>query len=131
MGPLWDFDGGYDFDWSDMYHSHKYFTSYKELVLGTKPSIHSGTQYQVPGFFSDLFSQPEFVSDYRSRWETVRDAVYDAWHVTDRYAAAMTLAAQRDNEQWPIGYTLQTEKARLHEWIINRVNYLDKVIAGY
>ena len=33
MGPLWDFDAGFDFDWGTMYTGHNYFKSYKELIL--------------------------------------------------------------------------------------------------
>ena len=54
MGPLWDFDAGFDFDWSTMYIGHNYFTSYKELVLGTDPVNHT-SGYYVPAFFTDLF----------------------------------------------------------------------------
>ncbi|HNY15271.1 MAG TPA: CotH kinase family protein, partial [Bacteroidales bacterium] len=36
MGPAWDFDAGFDFDWGTMMTGHNFFNA-QELVMGTDP----------------------------------------------------------------------------------------------
>ncbi|MCC8118874.1 MAG: CotH kinase family protein [Bacteroidales bacterium] len=129
MGPLWDFDAGYDFDWGQMYTGHHYFDSYKELVLGTKPTRHEGTIYWVPEFFSDLFYIRAFVEDYQARWTQIRSLVNAAWQETLRYVDYD--AMQRNADRWPIDHSYSTEITKMGNWLKNRANYLDTVIAGY
>ncbi|MCD8385527.1 MAG: CotH kinase family protein [Bacteroidales bacterium] len=129
MGPLWDFDAGYDFDWSNMYTGHTFFTNHKELVLGTNPYTHAGTSYEVPGFFSDLFGVEEFVSDYKTRWKHMRDYVLQAWEASKLYVDDDVW--QREQDTWPISKTYSTELNRMQNWINNRRVYLDSVIDGY
>lgn len=131
MGPLWDFDGGYDFDWSNMYTGHKYFTNYKELMLGTSPAYHWGASYQINGFFSDLFKVSQFVSDFQKQWKVVSAAMTDAWTRTNRYAVQGAEAMKRDNTRWPIGYSASSEITRMKNWLNNRQVYLDNVISNY
>ena len=61
MGPLWDFDAGYDFDWGNMYTGHTFFKDYTETVMGTNPLKRNGNYNYVPQFFTDLFACKEFV----------------------------------------------------------------------
>lgn len=133
MGPLWDFDAGFDFDWGTMTTGHNYFASYKELVLGTDPAKHRGnTVYEVPGFFSDLFNNKRFVSEYKARWQEVRELVIPSfWDTTYLYALNAAEAMQRDAERWPIDKKYSTEIVRMKEWLQKRCNYLDTVIANY
>ena len=41
MGPLWDCDGGFNYNWGDMYDSrgwgHTYFENYRTLIFGSDP----------------------------------------------------------------------------------------------
>ena len=53
MGPLWDFDAGYDFDWSNMQTNHTFFSNYKETVMGTNPYKRNGNYNYVPQFFTN------------------------------------------------------------------------------
>ncbi len=129
MGPLWDFDGGYDFDWSDMYTGHRFFVNYQELVLGTDPASHRGTIYNVPGFFSDLFMVPEFVSDYKNRWKKVKALVGIAWENTLKYVDDE--AWTREQQTWPIGLTYGLQIERMQSWLNNRIVYLDNVVTQY
>lgn len=131
MGPLWDFDAGFDFDWSNMTTSHNYFSSYRELVLGTKPATHAGTSYRVPAFFSDLFKISAFVSRYKARWAEVK-AMHDiAWSKTYSYYEANAQLWHADAQMWPIGKTPGAEIAKMQAWLANRINYLDAIVAGY
>ena len=64
MGPLWDFDAGFDFDWGNMYTGHTFFTDYKETLLGSDPFNRNGS-YKCPKFFTNLFGCKEFVKLYK------------------------------------------------------------------
>jgi len=131
MGPLWDFDAGFDFDWSTMYTGHNYFSSYKELVLGTDPVNHT-KGYNVPSFFTDLFKSKRFVSEYKTRWLAIKDKIMTGyWKTTQNYGDAIAGAMARNASRWPIDKNFQTETLYLHQWLSNRVNYMTTVIANY
>lgn len=131
MGPLWDFDAGFDFDWSTMYTGHNYFATHKELVLGTDPAQRIGG-YKVPKFFVDLFNNKRFVSEYKARWKEVRELILNEfWETTVRYAEAASEAMKRNAERWPINKHYTTEIERMENWLLKRCNYLDVVIANY
>lgn len=131
MGPLWDFDAGFDFDWSTMYTGHNYFYSYKELVLGTDPANHT-QGYAVPSFFTDLFRNKRFVSEYKARWLVVKDKVMsEYWTTAQKYADNISGATTRDAVCWPIDKNYKTEIPRMKQWLTNRVDYLSTIIANY
>ena len=131
MGPLWDFDAGFDFDWSTMYTGHNYFMSYKELVLGTDPANRIGG-YQVPKFFVDLFKNKRFVSEYKARWKEVKEWVMPVfWENTALYAEQAKEAMKRDLSKWPIDKIYSAEIKQMKNWLEARCNYLDTVIQNY
>lgn len=128
MGPLWDFDAGFDFRWSDMYTGHHYFDSYRELVLGTDPANYKGTSYSCSAFFTQLFAMRDFVSAYKARWAEVYPLVNTAWQNALGYYKANTGTWQREAELWPIGYDYAEQVEQLEWWIGNRAVYLDRVV---
>ena len=131
MGPLWDFDAGFDFDWSTMYTGHNYFASYKELVLGTDPVNHT-KGYVVPSFFTDLFRNKRFVSEYKARWLAVKDKIMsEYWKTTMEYSNSISGAVVRNSTRWPIDKNCQTEVQQMQQWLTNRIIYLTSVIANY
>lgn len=131
MGPLWDFDGGFDFDWSTMYTGHNFFSSYKELVLGTDPANHIGG-YRVPSFFTDLFKNKRFVSEYKKRWKEVKEKVMaDFWRETNLYIENISDAMERNAKRWPIDKGYRTEIGRMKQWLQQRVDYIDTVVTNY
>lgn len=131
MGPLWDFDAGFDFDWSNMTTGHNYFTDYRELVMGTKPATHAGTQYRVPGFFSDLFKINDFVLRYKSAWKQVKSFHEQAWENAYGFYNANAALWQYDSQLWPIGKTPSSEIRNMQTWLLNRIDYLDNIVDGY
>ena len=56
FGPLWDFDAGFDFDWSQMTTGHKFFSDYRETVLGTDPARHVSDYTYTSSFFTDMLA---------------------------------------------------------------------------
>lgn len=131
MGPLWDFDAGYDFDWSTMYTGHNYFKSYKKLVLGTDPANHINGYY-VPSFFTDLFKNKEFVKQYKERWNEIQNDIVDIyWEQTKQVSININDAMASNAERWPIDKNYNSEIFKMGVWINNRVNYLNQVINNY
>lgn len=131
MGPLWDFDAGFDFDWDTMYTGHNYFMSYKELVLGTDPVNHTGG-YRIPHFFTDLFKNKRFVSEYKARWAEVKGKIMkEYWEETATFAVSCSDAMARNEVRWLIDKNYATEISRMKQWLQKRVDYLDTVIKGY
>ena len=114
-----------------MYTGHNYFTSYKELVLGTDPVNHT-SGYYVPAFFTDLFRNKQFVSEYKARWIAVKDKIIsEYWPMAQQYADRFAEAQSRDAARWPIDKNSKVEILKMKQWLTNRVGYLSTVIANY
>ncbi|MBN2611574.1 MAG: CotH kinase family protein [Bacteroidales bacterium] len=130
MGPVWDFDAGFDFDWGTMYTGHNFFNE-QELVLGTDPANHTNG-YRISGFFTQMFRNHRFVSEYKSRWNEVKDSIFEhAWKIMDQYAASLEDAMARDFDRWPIDKNYTAEILHMEDWLTDRVPYLTTVINNY
>ena len=133
MGPLWDFDAGYDFDWATMTTGHNFFSNYRETVMGSDPLRRNGNYSYVPQFFTDLFGTKEFVELYKQTWRTYADSIVTRpWAEVEKYVAAMREGAiQRESQQWPIrGKSFETELQKMHTWLENRAKFIDNLITN-
>lgn len=127
MGPVWDFDAGFDFDWNTMYTGHNYFTSYKELVLGTNPASQIGG-YNVPLFFTRMFKNNTFVARYKARWNELMTRIPDdIITYIDNIKEENADAMERDFRRWPIDNYYVTEIEKLKTWLTNRFDYVTTV----
>ncbi len=130
LGPVWDWDAGYDFDWGNMYTGHDYFGSYKSLVMSANPYLQSTG---VPKFFTDMFGDKQFVKQYKALWAERSDSIFlAAWTECDKYLTHLKEGAiAREESHWPIGKTTLTEVAKMRKWLSNRKNYLNDIVAAY
>ena len=131
MGPLWDFDAGYDFDWADMYHGHDYFADYTETVMGSNPVKRNGNYHDTPPFFTDLFGTKEFVELYKKTWRQYADSIVSRpWQEVERYVDGLRQGAlARETSKWPIRKkTFMTELNTMHYWLLSRAEFLGKLI---
>ena len=131
MGPLWDFDAGYDFDWTNMYSGHTFFTNYRETVMGTDPVRRNGNYPYVPQFFTDLFATREFVELYKRTWTQYADSIVTRpWAEVERYVGGLRQGAiQREELKWRIrGKSFDTEVQKLHVWLENRARFMDELV---
>jgi hypothetical protein len=127
MGPVWDFDGGFDFDWTDMTTSHDYFAA-EDLVLGADPA-RAGT---VSPFWVNMFKNGRFLSEFKARWVGIKDAIMsDCWGVMENDVASITAALDRNASRWPIAKDHSTETARMKQWLQARVTKLTSTINAY
>lgn len=138
MGPVWDCDGGFCYNWGDMYDSwgwgHTYFEDYRLLVMGRQPYYGQDAYGSgISPFFSNLFGMPQFTRAFKARWKEKRDEMLDMvlTNIDDTYDAIAD-AMRADCSLWKISnYTSAGEVEKLKDWLISRFDYLDNVIAGY
>ena len=134
MGPLWDFDAGYDFDWGDMYTGHNFFANATETVMGTNPLKRNGNYNYVPQFFTDLFGCKEFVEAYKAQWKAVKDDILThCWAECMKYVEQMRQSGAVDREfsRWPLrGKTFDGELEKMHTWLKNRLTHISYLIAA-
>ena len=134
MGPLWDFDAGYDFDWSTMTTGHNYFASFTKTVMGTNPLKRNGNYNYVPQFFTDLFGCKEFVAAYKAQWAASKDTIVThAWNECMKYVAEMKSSGTVDREakRWPIrGKNFDEEVEKMRQWLNNRLIHMSYIIAA-
>ena len=134
MGPLWDFDAGYDFDWSNMYSGHNFFSDYRETVMGTNPLKRNGNYNYVPQFFTNLFGCKEFVEAYKAQWEAVKDSIIShGWEECMKYVSNLqdSHAMEREARRWPIaGKTFATEMEKMHRWLVQRADFMTQLITN-
>ena len=134
MGPLWDFDAGYDFDWGTMTTGHNFFSDYRETVMGTNPLKRNGQYNYVPQFFTDLFGCPKFVEEYKAHWEMVKDSIVShGWTECMKYVEQLRASGtmEREAKRWPIrGKKFDTEVEKMHQWLIKRADFMTELIAN-
>ena len=111
FGPVWDFDGGYAFDWGN---NHGYFGS-QSWLMGTNSS------FDIPEFFDGMFQNDDFRTDYKNYWQEVKEPMlnYILSHISN-YQNTCADAMLRDRDRWPIGRTYQDEIRRLRNWLRTR-----------
>jgi hypothetical protein len=133
FGPVWDFDGGFAFDWASMETGHNYFESQSWLMGSSNPSGHPHTAYNyISGFFVNMFSNPEFVSAYKARWAAVNQGMLDyCFEQLDIYALQCENAMKHNAEQWPIEKDYKTEITKMKSWLSTRATNYTHVVENY
>ena len=132
FGPLWDFDAGFDFDWSQMTTGHKFFSDYRETVLGTDPARHVSDYTYTSSFFTDMWKSKAFVSEVKARWNRMRPRIMaQFWPEMKIYAEAAAEAMDRDAKRWPIDRQPKTEINRMEKWLNSRTVYMDNIVTNY
>ena len=148
MGPFWDWDAGFDFDWGTFYDGNifRYFGDYRELVLGTDPANRKGLYGATPKFFTDMFKSDRYTREYKALWNSVKDSIVEhSWTIVEQYVEELNKGAYARNKlRWPIvenfgwgnwgqtvSYDVNQELSKMKTWLDNRVAYLDQVINAY
>ena len=132
FGPLWDFDAGFDFDWGQMTTGHKFFSDYRETVLGTDPARHVSDYTYTSSFFTDMWKSKQFVSEVKARWNRMRPRIMaEFWLEAKRHAEAAAEAMERNARRWPIDRQPKTEINRMEKWLNSRTVYMDNIVTNY
>ena len=147
MGPFWDWDAGFDFDWGTFNDGNifRYFSDYRELVLGSDPANRKGIYGATPRFFTDMFKSDRYTREYKALWNSVKDSIVTHnWEIVEQYVAELNKGAyDRDKMRWPITdhsgwtwepartYDINSELSKMKNWLNNRVDYLTQIINAY
>jgi len=122
MGPVWDFDGGFAYDWGE---KHGYFGD-QSWLCGEKPgqAIDGGTD-----FFDRMFANEEYKADFKKYWKKVSPGMYQ-YAMQRMYDNLMHAekAMERDAKRWPIIKSFKTSIAQLRVWLSHRVNSYEVVV---
>lgn len=142
MGPFWDWDAGFDFDWGYMTAGHRFFLDYRELILGSDPGQRKGMYGGTPKFFTNMFNNDRYTKEYKALWNSVKDSIFTRnWEVMEKFIANLDAGPyERDYRRWPITDTgdkygkeieVTEEIEKMKTWLQKRTEYLDKIINAY
>lgn len=138
MGPFWDWDAGFCFDWTDYERNHTFFGEYTSLMLGADPANRRGGRSDCPKYFTNMFKSDTYTKEYKALWNSVKDSLLTRnWAEMEKYVDELEKGAYyRDSKRWPIvwnGHTfiIDEEINKLHTWLINRTYYLNEIINNY
>ncbi|MCM1369654.1 MAG: CotH kinase family protein [Candidatus Amulumruptor caecigallinarius] len=124
MGPIWDFDWGFNFP---LFNSTYAYNS----ILFWNPS-HPGSL-----FFKSMMKDPRAMDIYKDVWNRFMEEVYPELEmIIDQWVDKLYVGALQNAAAWPAGkYTnyiipatseIKKHAANLKTWIKNRIEYLDK-----
>jgi hypothetical protein len=133
FGPIWDFDGGFAFDWASMTSGHGFFGSQSSLMGKTNPSAHPNTAYNyISGFFVNMFGNAQFLSAYRARWNELKPGMLDhCFAQLDDYALHCDSAMANNAKRWPIGKDHKAELEKLKDWLTTRSENYTTILKDY
>lgn len=123
MGPVWDFDGGFSFNWNNMTTSRSYFVDNKSLIGATPTENPNG----VCLFFIDMFNSPEFCAAFKARWNQVKSAMLPSlFNKLDSYKLQIQCAMERDTQQWNFTTDFDEQFSNLKSWLNTRFQMEDE-----
>lgn len=122
FGPVWDFDGGFAYDWQER---HGYFGS-QSWLMGPEGD------YNIPDFYDGMFNNTQFLTDYKARWKDKGKAMvnYAISEMTLRLDS-LDEAIARDEQCWPINKTCKNECNRLSSWLMKRADQFTEYLNKY
>jgi spore coat protein CotH len=121
LGPLWDFDVGFDF------HDGFYFNDGSSMFYNT-------TFRDGPGkpFFDRFFEDPYFRTRYKERWNEMYPKITGMETFIDQMAALLDKSQQADRKVWwwKKG-DYKKEMERMKDWWRRRTAYLNTEINSF
>lgn len=113
MGPVWDFDWGFNF-------------------INPPDRFLLESFYAGMNFFFDIVKTPEFKKAFKTRWNFFKQEIYpQVMAYIDYYAAMIRVSALQNGELWPLDrnvYTTETFDSsvlEMKDWIVKRVEAID------
>jgi len=115
FGPVWDFDGGFSYDWADYAGEGRGYFGSQSFMMG-----HQAAR-DIPQFFTKMFTSSKFLSDYKAYWTNTMCPAIDAAlaQLEDRLAETSD-AQQRNTKRWNIREDYNAETQKMITWLTNR-----------
>ena len=126
LGPLWDFDNSFGFQPS----TFNFFHGYDGELFADKPeAVEPGDK-----LFSKLFESPELRAVFKERWNNRYRTILEMTEYIDSYAKEVEKSQKLNAEIW--GWTgndpdYMTEIARMKQWWIDRVTYINSRVHSF
>ncbi|SHJ18947.1 CotH protein [Fibrobacter sp. UWP2] len=177
FGPVWDFDGGFNYSWDEDTKQYFKSTSYTWILGNANPSTSpynctaesrndwglcstsssggnggfggwgsnggfGGNSWEgsgASGFFTNLFSNAEFLNAFKTRWSALAQGLLEsALKSIDTYATECSAAMANDSVRWPwpnekhnTGKNPSAAIVDLKNWLTQRFNAYSQVIESY
>jgi spore coat protein CotH len=123
LGPLWDFDYGFDYDGK----KHTYFMDFTGMFYNSTFRTGSGRL-----FFNRFFEDPVFRAAYKERWNAMYPEIVSMEAFIDQMASHLEKSYEANGTVWWwFKRDYPKEIARLKEWWKNRIAYLDREIDAF
>jgi spore coat protein CotH len=120
LGPLWDFDYGFDYDGE----KHACFNNAAGMFYNTSFREGSGQK-----FFARFFEDPVFRKAYKERWNIMYPEVINMEAFFDQMASRLEKSYEANGTVWWwFKKDYPKEIVRLKEWWKNRTAYLNQEI---
>lgn len=125
MGPIWDFDWGFDYE-----GKQSHFASFNRSLFAP-----SGSMEPALGraFFSRFLQDPVIKSLYKQKWNEFKSSkLNDLYLYIDKYAADIEISKTADYNKWKYaGKDFQAEVKKLNTWLRGRVTFIDNEVSSY
>ena len=121
MGPIWDFDWGFDYEGKGVHFGSYTTVLFKELWTGA-------TGYK---FFPRFLQDSEVKQLYKQTWQDFKANKFNQLieYIND-YAYFLTDSKKKDYEIWKTGSSIiiRNESNKLKNWLNGRAQYMDSYI---
>ncbi len=88
--------------------------------------------YGESGFFTNMFSNEEFLAAYKARWNELKDVLYDyATANLDEYVGLCRRALDNDAARWQPKRSYTTDVVALKSWLKKRIVDYTSVVSAY
>lgn len=88
--------------------------------------------YGESGFFTNMFSNEEFLAAYKARWNELKDVLFDyATANLDGYVTQCQKALENDAARWQPKRSYVTDVASLKSWLQKRIADYSSIVAAY
>ncbi len=88
--------------------------------------------YGESGFFTNMFSNEEFLAAYKARWNELKDVLYDyATANLDEYVELCRRALDNDAARWQPKRSYTTDVVALKSWLQKRIADYTSVVSAY
>lgn len=125
MGPIWDFDWGFDYEGKGVH-----FSTYNGTLFAPSGSMEPALGRS---FFQRFFNDPEFKALYKQKWnDFTSNKLPQLYSYLDEYAKSIEISKEADYLKWKnTGKNFQEEVKKLNNWLVNRVKYIDSEVKSY
>ncbi|MFV0605552.1 MAG: CotH kinase family protein, partial [Niabella sp.] len=128
MGPIWDFDWAYSYEGGSGY----YFTN------ANRPLFWVANTSPGSKFFSRIFTDPHIKTLYKQKWTDFKTNKFPVLlKFVQEYADLIETSRNTDFSMWhSTGFNggtanFKSDVSKLINWLNNRANYIDNLVAPY